>query len=316
MESKSFPEGLKAGSGITVTNIVKTTHPEYVYLFLVQDVIGSGTEKKDRTAVGTICKFGEMMKFDISNEFPLLTTKKMYWKGIVEELLWFIRGDTNSKSLSEKGVKIWEANGSREFLDSRGLKDNVEGDLGPIYGFQWRHFGAEYAGINGDYNNKGIDQLKECIRLIKTDPTSRRIILSAWNPVDIHKMALPPCHILCQFQVTNLGNKMPTLNCLMFQRSCDMGLGVPFNIASYALLTYIIAHSCNLMPGELSIMMGDVHVYSNHIEQLKEQMVRKPYPWPKLIFKCNPKDVELYTIDDFELKEYKCHPSIKMDMAV
>ena len=180
------------------------------------------------------------MKFDLSQSFPLLTTKDVFWRGVVEELLWFIRGETDSKTLSAKKVKIWDAHGSREFLDKLGFKEREEGDLGPVYGFQWKHFGANYINNKTDYPNEGVNQLKEIIQQIKKDPNSRRLILSAWNPVDLPKMALPPCHVLAHFYVAN--NK---LSCLLYQRSADVGLGVPFNIASYALLTCIIADVSN-----------------------------------------------------------------------
>lgn len=287
-------------------------HEEYQYLELVKDILENGSKKDDRTGVGTIGKFGAMMRFSLeNNNFPLLTTKKVFWKGIVEELLWFIKGDTNGNHLSEKGVKIWGANGSREFLDSRGLVNNQQGDLGPVYGHQWRHYGAEYEGKDTDYTNKGIDQLKECINLIKTQPNSRRIIMNSWNPSQLHQMALVPCHALCQFEVHD--NK---LNCLMYQRSCDMGLGVPFNIASYSLLTCLIAHSCNLKIGEFIHSMGDVHVYLNHIEPIKIQLQREPKAFPKLYIKCEQKDIDDYTINDIELVCYDSHPAIKMIMAV
>lgn len=286
-------------------------HEEYQYLNLIQDLIENGYKKDDRTGVGTVGKFGAMMRFSLRDSFPLLTTKRVFWKGVVEELLWFIRGDTNGNHLSEKGVKIWDANGTRQFLDSRGLHDREVGDLGPIYGFNWRHFGADYKTMHDNYTGQGIDQLKECIRLIKTDPNSRRIILTSWDPSVLHLMALPPCHMLAQFEVHN-----GELNCLMYQRSCDMGLGIPFNIASYSLLTCLIAHSCGLKPGEFVHSMGDVHIYLNHIEPLKEQIKRKPKPFPKLEIICNPKDIEEYTTDDIYILEYHPHPIIKMELAV
>lgn len=176
------------------------------------------------------------MRFDLEHGFPLLTTKNVFWRGVVEELLWFVRGETNGNLLSAKNIRIWEGNGSREYLDSIGLSDREVGDLGPVYGFQWRHFGAEYKTMRDDYENKGVDQLRNVIELIRKEPDSRRIVMSAWNPVDMGKMALPPCHVMSQFYV-----KDGKLSCLMFQRSADMGLGVPFNIASYSLLTCILA---------------------------------------------------------------------------
>ncbi len=211
-------------------------HEEFQYLELIDQIIKTGSERSDRTSVGTLSKFGGFMRFNLQNGFPLLTTKNVFWRGVVEELLWFIRGETNGKKLSEKNIKIWEGHGSREYLDSLGFTDREEGDLGPIYGFQWRHFGAEYSDMHKDYKNLGVDQLKMIIDTIKKDPSSRRLVMSAWNPKDITQMALPPCHVLSQFYVN--GNK---LSCMMYQRSADMGLGVPFNIASYSLLTCLIA---------------------------------------------------------------------------
>jgi thymidylate synthase len=214
-------------------------HPEHGYLKLVREVISSGNRRGDRTGVGTMSRFGAQLRFDLSRGFPLLTTKKMFWKGVRDELLWFIAGDTDAKRLAAKGVKIWDGNGSRAALDARGLQDYQEGTLGPVYGFQWRHFGAEYKvnkkekekeketkfkqGPDADYSGQGVDQLAECIRLIRTDPNNRRIILSAWNPNDINKMVLPPCHVLCQFYVAD-----GKLSSHLYQRSADLGLGVPF----------------------------------------------------------------------------------------
>ena len=212
-------------------------HEEQQYLEYIYKILMTGKEKMDRTGTGTLSIFGGQMRFDLSqNIFPLLTTKRVFWRGVVEELLWFLRGDTNSKHLTELGVKIWEANGSREFLDSRGLTNNEEGDLGPVYGFQWRHFGAKYEGSNADYGGKGVDQLMDIIQTIKENPNDRRIIMTAWNPLSLQYMALMPCHLLSQFYVSQ-----GKLSCMLYQRSCDMGLGVPFNISSYALLTHILA---------------------------------------------------------------------------
>ncbi len=206
------------------------------------------------------------MRFSLSDgKIPLLTTKRVYWHGLVEELLWFISGDTSSKTLEKKGVNIWKKNGSREFLDRQGLTDREEGDLGPIYGFQWRHFGAFYTSYNKDYKGKGIDQLANIIETIKKNPDDRRMILSAWNPAQQHLMALPPCHMFAQFYVSD-----GELSCQVYQRSADMGLGVPFNIASYALLTHMIAKCTGLVARELIHVMGDCHVYLNHVETLRE----------------------------------------------
>jgi len=286
-------------------------HEEYQYLNIVKDIIETGVQRDDRTKVGTLSKFGCNLRFSLKNGFPLLTTKRVYWKGVVEELLFFIKGDTNSKNLEEKDVNIWKDNTDRKFLDNNGFEDREEGDMGPIYGFQWRHWGAEYTDMNADYENQGIDQLKECIKLIKKDPISRRILISTWNVSDLKKMVLSPCHVIIQFYVAN-----NELSCLMYQRSVDCGLGLPFNIASYALLTHIISHITGLNLGDLIITTGDTHVYLNHIEQLKLQISREPRPFPKLVIKCEPKEIEKYTIDDFNLLDYNPHKKIEMQMAV
>jgi len=286
-------------------------HEEYQYLQAIREIIEKGVAMDDRTGVGTISTFGRQMRFDLRKTFPLLTTKRTFWRGVVEELLWFVRGDTNAKHLSDKGVKIWDANGSREFLDKRGLSHREEGDLGPVYGFQWRHFGAKYVDMHTDYTGQGVDQLAECIRKIKEDPTDRRILLSAWNPADLSQMALPPCHMFCQFYVAN-----GELSCLMYQRSCDMGLGVPFNIASYSLLTLMMAQVCGLKPGEFVHSMGNAHVYKNHVEPLKTQLERTPRPFPVLKMNPDVKDIDGFQASDFELLGYHPHGKIAMEMAV
>jgi dihydrofolate reductase / thymidylate synthase len=298
----------------------KETEEEDQYLQTVSRVLTSGIERNDRTGVTTRALFGGQMRFSLSNnQFPLLTTKKVAFKAVAEELFWIIRGCTDSKELSKKNVKIWDANGSRKFLDSIGKKEREEGDLGPVYGFQWRHSGAKYIDCKTDYEGKGIDQLAEIIRLIKTDPDSRRILLSAWNPSDLSEMALPPCHILAQFFVDKSTKR---LSCLFFQRSCDLGLGVPFNIASYSLLTILLAHYCDLTPHELIYTMGDYHIYKNHIGPLQEQLTRSPKSFPTLKIVCpnnnnsKPKDITGYTFDNLVLEGYDPHPSIKMEMAL
>eukprot|EP00401_Gymnodinium_catenatum_P015097 CAMPEP_0117489624 /NCGR_PEP_ID=MMETSP0784-20121206/17133_1 /TAXON_ID=39447 /ORGANISM="" /LENGTH=489 /DNA_ID=CAMNT_0005284361 /DNA_START=45 /DNA_END=1514 /DNA_ORIENTATION=- len=286
-------------------------HEEYQYLSAIREIIDSGIDMDDRTGVGTRSLFGKMMRFDLRRSFPLLTTKRVFWRGVAEELLWFVRGDTNAKHLSEKNIKIWDGNGSKEFLEKRGLGHREEGDLGPVYGFQWRHFGAKYVDMHTDYTGQGVDQLAECIRKIKEDPTDRRILLSAWNPADLGEMALPPCHMFCQFYVAN-----GELSCLMYQRSCDMGLGVPFNIASYSLLTCMVAQVCDLKPGDFVHTLGNAHVYSNHIEPLEQQLQRTPRPFP--VLKLNPevKDIDGFQMTDFELFGYNPHGKIAMEMAV
>ena len=246
------------------------------YLNLLRYVMDKGVLRTDRTNTGTRSVFGTQMRFSLANGvIPLLTTKKVFWRGVVEELLWFIHGCTDGRVLKEKKVHIWDGNGSREFLDKVGLTDYEEDDLGPIYGFQWRHFGAEYINRDADYSGQGVDQLQEVIHLLRTDPYNRRIMLSAWNPCALRKMALPPCHVLSQFYVQN-----GRLSCQMYQRSADMGLGVPFNIASYSLLTILLAHIVGLEPGEFVHVIGDTHVYINHEEALREQIEREPRPFP------------------------------------
>ncbi|XP_052870570.1 thymidylate synthase-like, partial [Anopheles cruzii] len=245
---------------------------ELGYLQLIREILAKGCKRDDRTGVGTVALFGSQLRYSLRDgTFPLLTTKKVFFRGIAEELLWFIKGSTNAKELQAKGVRIWDGNSTREFLDSCGFTDREEGDLGPVYGFQWRHFGAKYKTCHDDYSGKGKDQLAEVIDKIKNNPTDRRIIMSSWNPVDISIMALPPCHCLAQFFVAN-----GELSCQMYQRSADVGLGVPFNIASYSLLTHMIAHVTGLKTGEFIHTTGDTHIYLNHIDALKEQVQRTP----------------------------------------
>jgi thymidylate synthase len=285
---------------------------ELQYINLIKHILENGISKDDRTGVGTLSIFSYNMTFNLRESFPLLTTKKVYWKGVVEELLWFISGSTNSNVLKEKGVKIWEGNSSREFLDSRGLSHYDQGDIGAGYGFQWRHFGAKYTNMYDSYEGQGIDQLKDVIYKIKNTPDDRRIIMSAWNPTDLDKMALPPCHIFVQFWVDS--NKKE-LHSQMYQRSCDVGLGVPFNIASYSLLTCIIAKLCDLTPGDFHYCMGDTHIYKNHIDAMKLQITRDPYDFPKIKIK-DITDIDNIKFDDIELIDYKYYENIKMNMAV
>lgn len=287
-------------------------HEEYQYLEAIQYIIENGNKKDDRTGVGTMSVFGMQARYSLRDDvIPVLTTKRVFWRAVLEELLWFIKGSTNAKELQEKNVHIWDANGSRAFLDKSGFTDREEGDLGPVYGFQWRHFGAEYKTFREDYKGQGVDQLQQVIDKIKTNPDDRRIILCAWNPKDLPQMALPPCHAFAQFYVAN-----GELSCQLYQRSADMGLGVPFNIASYALLTYMLAHITGLKPGEFVHSTGDTHVYLNHIEPLTEQLQREPRPFPKLVIKRKVDNIEDFTTADFELVDYKPHAKIQMDMAV
>ena len=280
------------------------------YENLVNLVLSTGKLRKDRTGVGTLSVFGTQQRFDISRSFPLLTSKRVYWKGVVEELLWMLKGSTNAKDLQDKNVHIWDGNSTREFLDSMGLMYPT-GHLGPVYGHQWRHFNAQYTDATSDYTNEGVDQIKEILYLLRNDPQSRRIILSAWNPVQNHLMALPACHTMAQFYVE--GNK---LSCQLYQRSADVGLGVPFNIASYSLLTYILAKMTNLVPHEFIHVIGDAHIYVNHIDQLKAQLENETFSSPTLTVNVKREKIEDYTLDDFTLENYKCSKGASMKMAV
>lgn len=301
-------------------------NPEEVqYLNLIADILTKGAVRCDRTGIGTISLFApQQLRFSLSNNtFPLLTTKHTYFRGLAEELFWFIHGSTDAKLLQARNVKIWNSNGSREYLDKLGFTDREEGDLGPVYGFQWRHFGAKYINCHTDYTGQGVDQLKQVIEKIQNNPFDRRIILSAWNPSDAGLMALPPCHMFCQFYVSNFeginGMKLK-LSCQMYQRSCDIGLGVPFNIASYALLTRLIAHVCGIEAGDCIHVLGDAHVYSDHIEALKIQIDREPYTFPTLRIN-KPRGGGFEALlkmqySDLEIVGYKAHPRLVMKMAV
>ncbi|GAA5906357.1 hypothetical protein JCM6882_002708 [Rhodosporidiobolus microsporus] len=320
--------------------VAPTNAEELQYLSLVQTIIERGERRADRTGTGTVSLFAPpQLRFSLSKPssdststdpsliLPLLTTKRVFSRGIIEELLWFVAGCTDSKVLSDKGVKIWDGNGSREFLDKVGLGHRAEGDLGPVYGFQWRHFGAEYRTAKDDYEGEGVDQLAEVIRKIRENPNDRRIILSAWNPADIPKMALPPCHMFCQFYVnlpppSSPPSTKPRLSCLMYQRSADLGLGVPFNIASYALLTHMIALVTDTVPHEFVLQLGDAHVYLDHVEPLKTQLGRAPFDFPEFRWTRSREEVggiDGFRFEDFEIDasyKAKSHPSIPMKMSV
>jgi thymidylate synthase len=261
------------------------------YLNLIDDILSNGVEKNDRTGTGTLSVFGYQMRFNLQNGFPLLTTKKIHLKSIIIELLWFLRGDTNVKFLQDNGVRIWN-----EWADENG-------ELGPVYGYQWRSWTTEDGRI--------IDQISDVIEQIKNSPDSRRLIVSAWNVGDIDKMALPPCHLLFQFYIAN-GN----LSCQLYQRSADVFLGVPFNIASYALLTMMLAQSCDLIPYEFIHTLGDAHLYKNHINQANLQLLREPYPLPNLSINSACKSIFDFQYEDFILENYKAHPHIKGDISI
>ena len=286
---------------------------EQQYLQLIRDVLDQGVLESGRNGV-TKSIFGSAMHFSLENGvIPLLTTKKVAWKTCLKELLWFIRGQTDAAILQRDGVKIWDANASREFLDSRGLYDNEVGDLGPVYGHQWRHFNAPYIDCECDYNDQGIDQLQQIIDCLK-DPekkNSRRLVMSAWNPCQLDEMALPPCHVLCQFNVSE-GNK---LSCSLYQRSGDVGLGVPFNIASYSFLTHILAKHCGLTAYEFVYNLGNAHIYEDHIEPLKLQIQREPYEFSKIIVKNLRENINDYNLEDIEITDYQFHEQIFMKVV-
>jgi dihydrofolate reductase/thymidylate synthase len=298
------------------TITVKYIHPEQQYLDLLNKILNEGDQRLDRTKVGTKSIFAPRMEFDLRDGFPLLTTKQTWFDGIKKELLFFISGKTDTKILESQGVKIWKANTTAEYL----IKYNLpwrEGDMGPGYPHQWRHAGAEYTGCDIDYTGQGVDQLQEVINSIKKDPFGRRHIISSWDVANIKLMALPPCHCLCQFYVGCNGIGIPTyLDCCLYQRSSDMFLGVPFNIASYALLMSIIGHLTGLIPRKFIHDLGDAHIYLNHIEQVKTQVGRVPYPFPKLKFNRQLTNIDDIQPNDIILENYKSYPKLVGEMAV
>ena len=308
-----------------------TAHEEHQYLNLIREILRDGEHRPDRTGTGTLSiPFPPQHKYSLSRAdgtlmLPLLTTKRVFLRAVLAELLWFVAGDTNAKTLQDQNVHIWDGNGSREYLDSIGLSHRKEGDLGPVYGFQWRHFGAKYQDCHTDYAGQGVDQLNEVIQKLKNNPYDRRIILSAWNPTDMKQMALPPCHMFAQFYVSFPasattkadGGKRGTLHTLLYQRSCDMGLGVPFNIASYALLAHMIAHVCDLVPGTLTHTMGDAHVYLDHRDALQVQLQREPKSFPTIeIGREIGGGIDGWTSEDFKVIGYEPHKGIAMKMSV
>jgi thymidylate synthase len=285
---------------------------EYQYLNLVRDIIEKGTWEEGRNG-RTKSIFGSMMRFSLKDDkIPILTTRKTAWKTCLKELLWFIRGKTNNKLLQAKGVHIWDGNAAPEFVKSRGLEHYSDGELGPIYGHQWRHFNAKWEG-DEDYTGEGIDQLQQIIDALK-DPkqrTSRRLIMTAWNPCQLDEMVLPPCHILCQFNVHN-GDQ---LSCALYQRSCDVPLGSNFNIASYSFLTHLIAKHCGLKAYEFIYFMGNCHIYEDHVEIIKEQLKNTPYAFPTISIKQVKNNINDYEVEDFEVVNYQSHDAIKMKMV-
>ena len=296
-------------------------HEEQQYLDLIQHIIENGSWEEGRNGK-TKSIFGHSMRFSLKDgKIPILTTKKVAWKTCLKELLWFIRGETNNKLLQDENVHIWDANASREFVKSRGLDHYSDGMLGPIYGYQWRNFDAPYDFHTGKpcchetgEMTYGIDQLQNIVEQLQ-DPkqrTSRRLILTAWNPNQINEMVLPPCHILCQFNVHD-GNK---LSCALYQRSCDVPIGSPFNIASYSFLTHLLAKHCGLEAHEIIYFMGNSHIYEEHIESTQLQMTRIPYDFPYVFITQKREKIDDYQVDDFEIQHYISHEPISMKMVV
>ena len=318
--TEEYEDNTKVSDNI-FSNIERNKHEEFQYLNLLENIIENGTWEEGRNGK-TKSIFGHSMRFSLQNgKIPILTTKKTAWKTCLKELLFFIRGETDNKILKEQGVHIWDANGSREFLDSRGLHHYSEDILGSIYGYQWRHFNAPYDYLNAKpndfiaknyYGNDNIDQLQQIIDILKNPEqrTSRRLIMTAWNPCQLNEMALPPCHILCQFNVHN-GNQ---LSCALYQRSCDCGLGQAFNIASYSFLTHLLAEHCGLKAFEFIHFIGNAHIYEEHVECLKEQIYREPYPFPTVSIKQVRENINDYQVEDFEIYNYQHHEAIKMKM--
>lgn len=292
---------------------------DQTYTTLLKDILKYGTKRSDRTGTGTTSVFGRQLRFDISGSIPLLTTKYVPWKAVIKELLWFLRGDTDANKLAADGVRIWDGNTSREFLDGRGLAHLPEGDIGAGYGFQWRHFGGAYQNCKETYDNTiGYDQVAAVLDQLRRDPFSRRIFMSAWNPAALKDMALPPCHVSAQFYVDEDERGRRYLSCHMYQRSVDTFLGLPFNIMSYATLTHILATLTDMHPKELIISTGDTHIYNDHIEQIKTQIERYPYSAPILVIDpaIKEKRLEEITVDDFDVIGYFHHSVLKGKMAV
>lgn len=280
---------------------------EQAYLHLLKLVLANGTQKGDRTGTGTISYFGAQMRFNLADGFPLLTTKKIHSKSVIYELLWFLKGDTHVKYLQENGVRIWNEWATAEQTARFG---KPEGELGAVYGHQWRNFGASQK-ADGGYNSDGFDQITWLVNEIKTNPNSRRLLVTGWNPKEVSEVALPPCHTLFQFFVAD-----GKLSCQLYQRSADLFLGVPFNIASYALLTHMIAHVTHLDVGEFVWTGGDCHIYNNHLEQVHEQLSREPFASPQLKLNPNVTDIFDFDFDDIVIENYQSHATIKADVAV
>lgn len=291
---------------------------EQVYLDTLRVVLEKGKERIDRTGTGTKSIFGTQMRFDISESIPILTTKFVPWKSCIKELLWFLKGSTDANLLKEQNVHIWDGNSSRDFLDKRGLSHLPDGDIGAGYGFQWRHHGATYKTCHESYDGQGFDQVQYVLDQLRTDPYSRRIFMSAWNPSDLENMALPPCHVSAQFYVDLDDDGTKQLSCHMYQRSVDMFLGEPWNILSYSILTSLFAKMTDMQPKELIISTGDTHIYLDHIEQVTEQLNRITYSPAKLVISDDVRHMRINDLDitHFDIINYQYHPAIKAKMAV
>ena len=290
-------------------------HQENQYLNSLETILEKGTARSDRTGTGTVSVFGLTMEYDISTHLPVITTKKINYENVIKELLFFVSGSSDAKKLSSQGVKIWDANTSREALDRLDLHEYEEGDMGPMYGHQWRHWNAPYEGADKNYNEMGIDQLEGVIESIKTDPFSRRHIISTWNVEQLSEMCLNPCHVLCQFYVSS---DRKTLDCMLYQRSADMFLGVPYNIVSYSILTYMVAHLTNLKPGRFIHTIGDAHIYSTHVNAVKKQLGRTPQPQPTMRFRGATRihEIDDFKLESFIIEDYSSWPHISGKMAV
>ena len=290
-----------------------TYHEEYQYLNLLKDIIEEGNIEEGRNGK-VYTAIGSAMHFTLENgKIPILTTKKTAWKTCLKELLWFVKGQTDNNILNQQNVHIWDGNSSPEFMKSRGLSHYIDGDLGPLYGFQWRFFNAPYSSCNEDYTGKGVDQLQQVIDCLK-DPeqrSSRRMVISAWNPCQTDKGVLPPCHVLFQFNVTH-GNK---LSCCLYQRSLDSACGASFNYASYSFLVHLLAKHCDLIPHEFIHYGGNCHIYAEHLDDMKEQITRTPYPFPTVEILNKRENINDYVLEDFKIHDYQHHAPIKLKMV-
>lgn len=318
-EPPLFSESTHSKTTLLHYTYTPKSHQEYEYLNLMRDILDNGHQREDRTQVGTKSIFARQMRFDISKTIPVVTTKFLPWKMVLKELLWFLQGKTDSKVLEAQGVGIWKGNSTRAFLDQRGLTHYQEGDIGPMYGYSWRHWGHPYQGCSADYTGQGYDQLTELIENLKKDPFSRRHLLTTYNPSEVKNSVLAPCHgVATMYYVEKDAEDQLHLSCHVVCRSSDTFLGLSFNIASYAMMTQIIAKKCSMKPKELILSTGDTHIYLNHLNQVQEQLGREPLPFPILDINDSVRDkpFEEITVDDFNLVGYIYHPVIKAPMAV